>query len=174
MSHLLRRSLLVLAAVAAGFGLAQFAAKQNGAPSWWPDRERDRQVRYFREVLQMVKENYVGDTPSDYASLTRAALEGMVAQLDPHSQFMPAEEFRETEDELSNTFNGVGIQVEERNGHVVIVAPIAGSPADRAGLRRGDQLVKPRRYAARSGQALTRPCTFPSITAVHRHIIRCR
>lgn len=141
MSNVLRRSLLIVLA-AAGFGLAQFAARQHGAPSWWPDRERDRQVRYFREVLQLVKENYVGDTPSDYASLTRAALDGMVSQLDPHSQFMPADEFRETEDELSNTFNGVGIQVEERNGHVVIVAPIAGSPADRAGLRRGDQLVK--------------------------------
>lgn len=142
MSNVLRRSLLIVLAAAAGFGLAQFAARQHGAPSWWPDRERDRQVRYFREVLQLVKENYVGDTPSDYASLTRAALDGMVSQLDPHSQFMPADEFRETEDELSNTFNGVGIQVEERNGHVVIVAPIAGSPADRAGLRRGDQLVK--------------------------------
>lgn len=142
MSNVLRRSLLIVLAAAAGFGLAQFAARQHGAPSWWPDRERDRQVRYFREVLQLVKENYVGDTPSDYASLTRAALDGMVSQLDPHSQFMPADEFRETEDELSNTFNGVGIQVEERNGHVVIVAPITGSPADRAGLRRGDQLVK--------------------------------
>jgi carboxyl-terminal processing protease len=142
LSNVLRRSLLIVLAAAAGFGLAQFAARQHGAPSWWPDRERDRQVRYFREVLQLVKENYVGDTPSDYASLTRAALDGMVSQLDPHSQFMPADEFRETEDELSNTFNGVGIQVEERNGHVVIVAPIAGSPADRAGLRRGDQLVK--------------------------------
>jgi carboxyl-terminal processing protease len=142
LSNVLRRSLLIVLAAAAGFGLAQFAARQHGAPSWWPDRERDRQVRYFREVLQLVKENYVGDTPSDYASLTRAALDGMVSQLDPHSQFMPADEFRETEDELSNTFNGVGIQVEERNGHVVIAAPIAGSPADRAGLRRGDQLVK--------------------------------
>jgi len=142
LSNVLRRSLLIVLAAAAGFGLAQFAARQHGAPSWWPDRERDRQVRYFREVLQLVKENYVGDTPSDYASLTRAALDGMVSQLDPHSQFMPADEFRETEDELSNTFNGVGIQVEERNGHVVIVAPITGSPADRAGLRRGDQLVK--------------------------------
>ncbi|HEX2861383.1 MAG TPA: S41 family peptidase [Lacunisphaera sp.] len=143
MSSLLRRSVLVLVAATIGFGLAQFAARpRQGAPSWWPDRERDRQVRYFREVLQLVKENYVGETPADYASLTRAALDGMVSQLDPHSQFLLADEYRETEDELSNAFNGVGIQVEQRDEHIVIVAPIPGSPADRAGLRRGDRLAK--------------------------------
>jgi len=147
-------------AAAAGFGLAQFAARQKGAPSWWPDRERDRQVRYYREVLQLVKENYVGDTPSDYASLTRAALDGMVGQLDPHSQFLLADEYRETEEELSNAFNGVGIQVEQRDDHIVIVAPIPGSPAERAGLRRGDRLVKI------DGQPLVNPTLDSTIKLV--------
>ncbi|WP_083270285.1 S41 family peptidase [Lacunisphaera limnophila] len=142
MSPLLRRSLLVLLAAGAGFGLAQLVGRQAGAPSWWPDRERDRQVRYFKEVLQLVKENYVGDAPADYASLTRAALDGMVGQLDPHSAFLPAEEYRETEDELANAFTGVGIQVEQRDAHIVIIAAIPGTPADRAGLQRGDRLVK--------------------------------
>ena len=137
-----KRILAIIAAVAAGFGLAQFASHHSGAPSWWPDRERDKQVRYFRDVMQMVKENYVGDAPADYASLTRAALDGMVSQLDPHSQFMVAEEYSETEDELTNAFTGVGIQVEQRDGHIVIVAAIPATPAERAGIRRGDQLVK--------------------------------
>ena len=137
-----KRILVILVAILAGFGLAQFAGRQHGAPSWWPDRERDKQVRYFREVMQMVKENYVGDAPSDYASLTRAALDGMVSQLDPHSQFLVAEEYSETEDELTNAFTGVGIQVEQRDNHIVIVAAIPGTPAERAGLRRGDLLVK--------------------------------
>lgn len=139
---MLKRLVLVLVAITAGFGLAQFAAKHSGAPSWWPDRERDRQARYFKDVLQLVKENYVGDTPAGYADLTRAALDGMVAQLDPHSRFMLADEFRETEEELTNAFTGVGIQVEQRDNAVVIVAPIPGTPAERAGLRRGDRLVK--------------------------------
>lgn len=137
-----KRFLTVATAVVAGFLLAQYAARQHGAPSWWPDRERDRQVRYFKEVLQLVKENYVGDTPADYASLTRSALDGMVGGLDPHSQFLPADEFSETEDELANAFTGVGIQVEQRDGHIVIIAPIPGTPADRAGLQRGDRLVE--------------------------------
>jgi carboxyl-terminal processing protease len=161
LSPLIRRSVLVLVAAAAGFGLAQFAARQQqGAPSWWPDRERDRQVRYFREVLQLVKENYVGDTPADYSSLTRAALDGLVGHLDPHSQFLLADEYRDTEDELSNAFNGVGIQVEQRGEHIVIVAPIPGSPADRAGIRRGDRLAKI------DGQALTNPSLDSTIRLV--------
>lgn len=139
---MLKRILPLAIAVLAGFGLALGVARHHGAPSWWPDRERDRQVRYFKEVLQLVKENYVGDAKADYASLTRAALDGMVGGLDPHSQFLLADQYRETEDELANAFTGVGIQVEQRDGHIVIVAPIPGTPADRAGLQRGDQLVK--------------------------------
>ena len=139
---MLKRILVIMVAVLAGFGLAQFAGRHAGAPSWWPDRERDKQVRYFREVLQLVKENYVGEAPADYPSLTRSALDGMVSQLDPHSQFLVADEYRETEDELTNAFTGVGIQVEARDGHIVIIAPIPGTPAERAGLRRGDQLTK--------------------------------
>lgn len=157
---MLKRILLIAIAVLAGFGLAQFAGRQHGAPSWWPDRDRDRQVRYFKEVLQLVKENYVGDAPSDYGSLTRAALDGMVSGLDPHSQFLVADEFRETEDELANAFTGVGIQVEQRDGHIVIVAPIPGTPADRAGLQRGDRLVKI------DGRALVNPTLDSTISLV--------
>ena len=155
-----KRVLVIFVAVLAGFGLAQLASRHHGAPRWWPDRERDKQVRYFREVLQMVKENYVGDAPADYASLTRAALDGMVGRLDPHSQFLLAEEYSETEDELTNAFTGVGIQVEQRDGHIVIVAAIPATPAERAGLRRGDQLVKI------DGQELVNPTLDSTIKLV--------
>ena len=138
---MLKRFLLIVAAILAGYGLAQVAAR-SGAPGWWPDRERDRNVKYFREVIQLVKENYVGDAPAGYGDLTRAALDGMVGTLDPHSQFLRADEYQQTEDELTNAFSGVGIQVEQRDGQIVIITPIAGTPAERAGLRRGDRLVK--------------------------------
>lgn len=137
---MLKRFILIALAVAAGFGLAQFAAR-SGAPSWWPDRARDRNVKYFREVLQLVKENYVGDAPADYDELTRAALDGMLGQLDPHSQFLRADAYQETEEEMSNAFGGVGIQVEVRDNQIVIITPIAGTPAERAGLRRGDRIT---------------------------------
>ena len=138
---MLKRFIVIVAAIAAGYGVAQFAAR-SGAPSWWPDRERDRNVKYYRQVMQLVKENYVGDAPAGYDDLTRAALDGMVGTLDPHSQFMRADEYQETEEELTNAFGGVGMQVEQMDGQIVIIAPIAGTPAERAGLRHGDRLVK--------------------------------
>ena len=107
---MLKRFLLVTLAMAVGFGVAQLAPRA-GAPSWWPDRERDRNVKYFREVLQLVKENYVGDAPASYDDLTRNALDGMLSQLDPHSEFLRADAYQETEEEMTNAFGGVGIQV---------------------------------------------------------------
>lgn len=138
---MLKRLLAIAAAVAAGFLLAQFAARQFGAPSWWPNRERDRNVRYFRDVLETVKQYYVEHDKADYDQLTRAALRGMLSELDPHSEFLDAEAFSETEEELNNEFSGVGIQVEERDGYIVVITPIADTPAERAGIRRGDRLV---------------------------------
>ncbi len=138
---MLKRLLALAAAVAAGFAVAQFVARQHGAPSWWPNRERDRQVRYFRDVLETVKSNYVDASAVDYEKLTRAALRGMLSELDPHSEFLDAEAFSQTEEELNNEFSGVGIQVEERDGHIIVITPIADTPAERAGLRRGDRLV---------------------------------
>jgi carboxyl-terminal processing protease len=92
--------------------------------------------------MQLVKENYAGDAPASYDDLTRAALDGMVGTLDPHSQFLRADEYQATEEELANAFGGVGIQVEQRDGQIVVITPIAGTPAERAGLRPGDRLVK--------------------------------
>lgn len=145
---MLKRILVIAAAAAVGFGVAQFAARppgfvRFGVPSWWPDRERDRNVRYFREVLQLVRENYVEETDQTaYDGLTRAALAGMLSELDPHSGFLTREDYVRTNEELSNAFGGVGIQVEQREGRVVIISPIAATPAERAGLRRGDQLLR--------------------------------
>ena len=156
---MLKRILLIAAAILAGYGLAQVAAR-SGAPGWWPDRERDRNVKYFREVMQLVKENYVGDAPASYTDLTHAALDGMVGTLDPHSQFLRSDEFQETEDELTNAFSGVGIQVEQHDGQIVVITPLAGSPAERAGLRRGDRLVKI------DGRALENPTIEKTIKLV--------
>ncbi len=148
---MLKRFLAITVAAAIGFTCAQYAARHFGAPSWWPDRERDRNVRYFRDVLQAVKEGYVDGSKANYDELTRAALKGMVSQLDPHSEFLTADEFAETEEELTNEFSGVGIQVEQRDNKVIVITPIAGTPAERAGVRRGDQLIKV------DGQSLDNP-----------------
>ncbi|MDD3180626.1 MAG: S41 family peptidase [Opitutaceae bacterium] len=139
---MLKRFLAITAAVALGYLLAHLAGSRLGAPTWWPDRDRDRSVRYFRDVVQLVHEDYVDESKSKYDDLTRTALEGMVNQLDPHSEFLDAEEFADIEDELKNEISGIGIQVEQRSGRIVVITPIAGTPAERAGIRRGDRLLK--------------------------------
>lgn len=148
---MLKRLAAIVFAVVAGYLAAHFAAHSFGAPSWWPNRERDRNVRYFRDVLETVRGYYVEEEKADYTTLTRAALRGMLSELDPHSEFLDAEAFSATEEELNNEFSGIGIQVEERDGHIVVITPIADSPAERAGLRRGDRLVSV------DGQAINEP-----------------
>lgn len=138
---MLKRLPVVLFALALGAALAPFAVRELGAPSWWPNRDRDRSVRYFRDVLETVKQYYVDEKKADYDKLTRAALRGMLSELDPHSEFLDVEAYRATEEELNNEFNGVGIQVEERDGHIAVITTIADTPAERAGIRRGDRIV---------------------------------
>jgi carboxyl-terminal processing protease len=74
--------------------------------------------------------------------LAYGAIDGMLAQLDPHSSFMPPEMYREMQLETQGNFGGVGIQVAVKDRQLTVVTPIAGTPADRAGLQPGDRLAK--------------------------------
>jgi carboxyl-terminal processing protease len=65
----------------------------------------------------------------------------MVESLDPHSEFLEAKDNKEFEEDLSGEFGGIGIEVETRGGRAVVIAPIAGTPSDRAGIQRGDEIV---------------------------------
>jgi carboxyl-terminal processing protease len=90
-------------------------------------------------VLVQIENEYVD--PVDRAKLVGGAIKGMVAELDPHSSYMPPEEFREFEGDTEGQFGGIGIEVELRNGQLVVLSPIEGSPAERAGIRSGDVVV---------------------------------
>jgi len=65
----------------------------------------------------------------------------VVNSLDPHSEFLAANEFGEFEDDLDGDFCGIGVRVELRGGKIIIIAPMAGTPAERAGILRGDEIV---------------------------------
>lgn len=140
---MLKRMLVIAAGAAFGLFLASLASHfAPAAWSWWPNRDLDRQAAYFRKVLNLVADNYVDARDAGYDNLTKAALEGMLKSLDPHSEFLQAEENRELQEEMDGRFGGIGIQVEQRDGWVVVIAPIAGTPGDRAGIRRGDRIAK--------------------------------
>jgi carboxyl-terminal processing protease len=93
-------------------------------------------------VLKLVNENYVEAKPADPDQLTHAALRGMMASLDPHSEFLVAKDFDELEDEMNGGFGGIGVLIDMMKGKVVVIAPIAGTPGASAGILHGDQIVR--------------------------------
>lgn len=97
------------------------------------------QARLFAEVLERVKRDYV--EPLDDATLLESAIRGMVSDLDAHSQYLDAGEYRDIRISTTGSYTGIGIEVDEVDGKVMVVSPIAGSPAARSGIRGGDQVV---------------------------------
>src|SRR5476649_88189 len=107
-----KRILVVMAGVACALGLALATTHWALAWSWFGHRDLDRSSDYVREVLQLVNENYVDAKESEYDKLTKSALHGMIESLDPHSEFMESNDYREMEEEMTGKFGGIGIQVE--------------------------------------------------------------
>lgn len=99
-----------------------------------------RALHNFSKILHYIEENYV--TEVDEERLIQGAVRGMVETLDPHSVYMSPEINKELKVDTSGRFDGVGIEVAVRRGHLIVVAPIKGSPADAAGIEAGDQIVK--------------------------------
>lgn len=94
----------------------------------------------FSRVLQQVETNYV--EPVDDQLLVRGAIRGMLDVLDPHSVFMPPSVYKELRMETGGRFAGVGLEVTIKRGWITVVSPIEGSPADRAGIKAGDRIIK--------------------------------
>jgi carboxyl-terminal processing protease len=92
----------------------------------------------FTRVLTYVENNYVEEVSQE--ELVYGAVKGMVKTLDPHSGFLTPEEYKDMKVETEGEFGGVGIEVELRDGKLVVIAPLQGSPAHKAGMRSGDRI----------------------------------
>ena len=90
----------------------------------------------FGEIFERVRSNYVEEV--DEKELIEAAIEGMLASLDPHSSYLPPQNFTEMREQTRGEFGGLGIEVTMENGFVKVVAPIDETPAAKAGLEAGD------------------------------------
>ncbi len=97
------------------------------------------QARLLAEVMQRVKRDYV--EPVDDSELLDNAIRGMVSELDPHSQYLDADEYRDIRISTTGSYTGIGIEVSEKGGVITVITPMAGSPAARSGIRSGDQIV---------------------------------
>ena len=98
------------------------------------------ELQQLAAVFSMVKSDYV--EPVDEKKLITDAISGMVASLDPHSQYFDKKTFKEFREGTTGRFVGVGIEITMEEGLVKVVSPIEGSPAFRAGLKPGDLITK--------------------------------
>ena len=96
--------------------------------------------RKLNLILQQVEANYV-DT-IDYADMTDAAVEAALAELDPHSIYLPPVELTEAETELSGNFEGIGITFNVPSDTAIVLSVIPGGPSEKAGLAPGDRIIK--------------------------------
>jgi len=109
---------------------------------WFPLDETTAQMRRFRRAIRAVEARYVDPAAATPEKLTTSALDEMVRRLDTHSEFLDRKEYAKVQSDLKSEFGGIGVQIELRDEKVVVIAPIAGTPGDRAGILRGDRIVK--------------------------------
>jgi len=127
---------LALGAVAGALATMQLQAIARSSVSQLPLEE----LQQLAAVFGMVKTDYV--EPVDEKKLITDAISGMVAGLDPHSQYFDKKSFKEFREGTTGRFVGVGIEIGMEDGLVKVVTPIEGSPAFRAGLKSGDLITK--------------------------------
>ncbi len=105
---------------------------------------QDLQILFkpFWEAWNIIHEQYV-DQPVNDVSLMQGAIRGMMESLgDPHSTYMDPATYKEANDQLAGSYEGIGAYVDTGGNYLTITSPIPGSPADKAGLRPGDQIIK--------------------------------
>ena len=126
-------ALFTAAAFAGGAATSHLAhARPAGSSPYAP-------LDQLARVLVLVENQYV--EPAARKKMLDGAIKGMVAELDPHSAYMPPEEFALFQEETGGRFGGVGVEVDYRDDYITVIAPFEGSPADRAGIKSGDQFI---------------------------------
>lgn len=97
-------------------------------------------IELFTDVLAIVKKSYVEEV--DTKKLIYGAINGMLTALDPHSSFMPPDTYKELKTETKGEFGGLGIEISIKEGILTVISPIEDTPAYRAGVKAGDQILK--------------------------------
>ncbi len=97
-------------------------------------------LKIFTDVLGLLQKEYVEETNSK--DLIYGAIKGMLETLDPHSAFMPPHVYKEMQEETKGRFEGLGIEITLKEGILTVVSPIEDTPAFRAGIQAGDQILK--------------------------------
>jgi carboxyl-terminal processing protease len=97
-------------------------------------------LQTFTNILAIVQKNYVEDVTTE--QLVEGAINGMLTSLDPHSAYLTPDLYKELQVDTKGSFGGLGIEITVRNGVLTVVSPIEDTPASRAGVKAGDQVIK--------------------------------
>ena len=130
MIFLSKRRLLVLAAMSLGAFSALFLIAPLTTKAQSNNEETYRQLTLFGDVFQRVREDYVEEVSDQ--DLVEAAINGMLTSLDPHSAYLPDDNFQKMQVQTRGKFGGLGIEVTMEDGFVKVVSPIDDTPADKA------------------------------------------
>ena len=97
-------------------------------------------IDLFSEVIEKVKKEYVDEV--DQVEMMDSAINGLLQSLDPYSAYMTPESFKNMQTDTKGEFGGLGIEISMEAGVIKVIAPIANTPADKAGMKSGDYIVK--------------------------------
>ena len=130
-------------AVVLGCTLGAFSAKQIAGPVLAQSTEEQtniyEQLDLFGDIFERIRAQYVEKV--DEADLIEAAINGMLTSLDPHSSYLPPDVAEEMRFQTRGEFGGLGIEVTQRDGFVLVVSPMDGTPAAEAGIEAGDYIT---------------------------------
>ena len=98
-----------------------------------------QELRNFTEIFERIRSSYVEEV--DDKTLLEYAINGMLTSLDPHSAYLQAEAFSDLQENTSGKFGGLGIEVGQQDGLILVVTPIDDTPAQKAGIQAGDLIV---------------------------------
>jgi len=132
-----RNFLFLFLALALGIYLG---SRWLSAGSGFHDAAKGRGFVKLNELIQLISRDYVDSV--DIRKIEEEALQTLLHQLDPHSEYISAEEFNEVNDPLTGSFEGIGIQFNIQKDTVLVVQTISGGPSEKAGLHAGDRIVK--------------------------------
>src|SRR5262249_24737470 len=143
-SRIMRKTILILLGAASGAALTLLATQPRlpvlGSSAIAAASDTYKQLNLFGDVFERVRADYV-EKPDD-AKLIEAAINGMLAGLDPHSSYMEPKAFRDMLVQTRGEFGGLGIEVTMEDGLIKVVAPIDDTPAAKAGILANDIITK--------------------------------
>jgi carboxyl-terminal processing protease len=123
-------------------GVLSGVRAQEAQPGKNEDDNGYSQISLFAKAIQLIRQDYVDSNKTSYHDLITAAMKGMLSSLDPHSQFMDPNDFRDMQEDTRSRFNGLGIEVSMKNGLPTVITAMEDTPAAKAGILSGDQILR--------------------------------